>query len=224
MIYPTKTPPSSLFAYVKNGVVYDLSNTYREDSCRVEINETNSPKFTVTTNEGDSTQKVETFYLYDLIENGDTYDSEHNTFYKTIHSGDESVSAYTFNEYFHDSCEDEIKRTLISRYGSRYDYFTEKLSRLGVPTYMLSISGDSKYELSGVLSISFNEDDYNGLRKQAVAENIVQTAMECANKYGFTLGQIVNKSVGNNPSALYIQVTNDKMSLEKQQDEPLQQA
>ena len=162
------------YAYVKNGVIFKVTNYDNGDSCAVKIFDENCPSITVN---------GKRLYLDNYIEVGDIY--ENGSFMKTVHdeeaSGEEQV---TFQEFYKKECEDTIGNALVAQYTKTYDDFLNDLSQLGVPTFMFEQSSDS---VEGIEQIDFTEVYYNDSKENEVEKLALQAASDTAFKYGYKL-------------------------------------
>lgn len=166
---------SEKYAYVKNGVIFDIKTYDNGDSCAVKMSVDNVDSITVDRNK---------LYLDSYIENGDAYAD--GKFKKRIHSEDANEEiVVTLTEYYKMDCEADIASALVEQYYNTYGDFTNNLSMLGVPEYMI-VQGGSTVTPESV-QVNFTESYYNDTKLNEVKKRVLQAAKDTANHYGYKL-------------------------------------
>ena len=176
------------YAYVKDGIIFNIKSINSGDACVVEMNETNVPYITT----GKTATTPVKLYFDGYIEDGDTY-SANDGFKKTIHStsGDADKSM-TYQAYYRELCEKAISDSIIANYTWTYADFANNLSRLGVPTWMITLiapDGDHSKEatVEGIDKIYFSESYYNESKEKRVKELAYSSACDIVDRYGYKL-------------------------------------
>lgn len=171
------------YAYVKNGVIFDIKTSDNGDSCVVQITEETVPYVTV-----DGVK----LYFNGYIEDGDTYNSG---FTKTVHNADKSKEeSLTYQEYYRNLCEENIADSIINNYTLTYKDFSDAIdgssrssSRLfGFPTWMFV---QDPTPVTGIEKIDFTEEYYNNAKENRIKELALQAASNTTNKYGYRLNR-----------------------------------
>ena len=165
------------YAYVKNGVIFEIKSYDNGDACAVAINDETTPYVTVNNAK---------LYFNDYIEDGDTYTIS-NGFKKTIHSENEELDKeVTYQNYYRTLCEEVIANTIISNYSLEYSDFVSDLSCFGIPTWMF-VQDPNHSTVEGIDKIDFTETYYNSLKEDKIKDLIFESASNTANKYGYKL-------------------------------------
>ena len=165
------------YAYVKNGVIFDIKYNDNGDSCVVEMSEETVPYITV-----DGTR----LYFNEYIEIGDTY-SANDGFKKTIHSTDgEDDKEMTYQDYYRELCIEQMSDSIIANYTMSYAEIIRNIDVLSVPCWMVQF-GCGSHTLVGITQIPFQIDDYNTLKENKVKEFALESASKTADKYGYKL-------------------------------------
>jgi hypothetical protein len=170
------------YAYVKDGVIFNIKSSNTGDACVVEMNETTVPYITV-----DNVKQ----YFDGYIEDGDTYKAESEggtkVFKKTVHSttgaADRSI---TYPAYYRELCEKAIADSLITNYTLTYTDFTNNLSKLGVPTWILN-QDPNETPVTGIEKIDFTQAYYNTSKEKRIKELAYESACNVVDKYGYKL-------------------------------------
>lgn len=165
------------YAYVKDGVIFDIMLSDNGDSCVVPITEETVPYVTV-----DGIK----LYFDGYIEDGDTY-TVSGGFKKTVHNAkkDEEKSS-TYQDYYRSLCEETIKQSIINKYYLTYNDFIDKLGRLGIPVWML-VQDLDQTEVEGIEKINFTEEYYNESKEESIKELALKSASNTTEKYGYKL-------------------------------------
>lgn len=174
------------YAYVKDGIIFNIKSFNSGDACVVEMNETNVPY--ITTGKTDTTQVK--LYFDGYIEDGDTYKAESGSstkiFKKTIHSTsggtDESM---TYQAYYRELCEKAISDSIIANYNWTYDDFANNLSRLGVPTWIFT--QDPTIVTPENTKINFTKEYYDTAKVKRIKEMAYSSACDVVDRYGYEL-------------------------------------
>lgn len=196
--------------FYKSGVVFKINNDiYSEDPCVLPVyqlptakedepykNEDKIPYFMAKN--GRYAEKAK-YFLDVYITPGDTYETE---FKKTIHSG-ETESSVTFADYYKGLCEKQIVSYIMGNGGKTYDelfkkkvgedpdtkepiyegYDVNKLSKIGVPLFVLKQAQDFGYSATSSVQIDLTEDKFDSLKENAIIALINSTAENLANRY-----------------------------------------
>lgn len=170
------------YAYVKKGVIFNISSINNGDKCAEEITSANTPYITVC-QKGVEEECVSssTKYFDSYIEDGDIY--ENGTFKKTVHgeNGDEEV---TFQDYYYSLCEAELATIIADNYEKSIEELKNStLGNVGFPLYMIKGMG---YSVTGVTQISL-EEKYVELKENEIKKRILSAASDVANIYGYDL-------------------------------------
>lgn len=168
------------YAYVKDGIIFNIKSFNNGDACAVEMNETNVPF--IETGKTDTT--LVKLYFDGYIEDGDTY-SANDGFKKTIHStsGDADKSM-TYQAYYRELCEKAISDSIIANYTWTYDDFANNLSRLGVPTWIFE---QDPTIVTDIEKIDFTREYYNASKEKRVKELAYSSACDVVDRYGYKL-------------------------------------
>ena len=168
------------YAYVKDGIIFNIKSINSGDACVVEMNETNVPYIST----GKTATTPVKLYFDGYIEDGDTY-SANDGFKKTIHStsGDADKSM-TYQAYYRELCEKAISDSIIANYTWTYADFANNLSRLGVPTWIFT---QDPTVVTGVAKINFTEEYYNASKEKRVKELAYSSACDVVDRYGYKL-------------------------------------
>jgi len=182
------------YAYVKDGIIFNIKSTDNGDACVEPITEDTVPFITTAKTSSDTPVKL---YFDGYIEDGDTYKAEPGSstkiFKKTIHSTsggtDESM---TYQAYYRELCEKAISDSIIANYTWTYNDFANNLSRLGVPTWMITLiapDGDHSREatVEGIDKIYFSESYYNESKEKRIKEMAYSSACDVVDRYGYEL-------------------------------------
>ena len=168
------------YAYIKNGVIFDVMSTKYPDSCAMEISSANAPYITV--GEGDTNQTNVNYYFDAYIEDGDTY-TPTNGFMKSVHAEKQAdEKSITFQEYYRELCLEQITDTIINNYTLDYAYYRDNLGEFGIPLFMFA---QDLRPVTGIDKINFTEDLYNSLKQQRIKELSLEAAEKVANKYNY---------------------------------------
>ena len=168
------------YAYVKDGIIFNIKSFNSGDACVVEMNETNVPY--ISTGKTDTT--LVKLYFDGYIEDGDTY-SANDGFKKTIHStsGDADKSM-TYQAYYRELCEKAISDSIIANYTWTYNDFANNLSRLGVPTWIFE---QDPTIVTDIEKIDFTREYYNASKEKRVKEMAYSSACDIVDRYGYKL-------------------------------------
>ena len=163
------------YVFVKNGVIFKiLTDSNNRDECAVKLTPENVPHIIVNDQE---------MYLDSLIEVGDVY-SEESGFKKSVHcQGDETEM--TFQEYYHDICEERLASMIASRalYYETNKGFKEYLKWIkDFPLYMIKSMG---YNVDEIDQIDLTDEKYNQLKVDEVKKMVLEAAQNMAHKYGY---------------------------------------
>jgi len=168
------------YAYVKDGIIFNIKSINNGDACAVEMNETNVPF--IKTGKTDTT--LVKLYFDGYIEDGDTY-SASTGFKKTIHSTSGGTDkSMTYQEYYRELCEKAISDSIIANYTWTYADFANNLSRLGVPTWIFT---QDPTLVTGITKINFTEEYYNTSKEKRVKELAYSSACDIVDRYGYKL-------------------------------------
>lgn len=168
------------YAYVKDGIIFNIKSINSGDACVVEMNETNVPY--ISTGKTDTT--LVKLYFDGYIEDGDTY-SANDGFKKTIHSTSGGTDkSMTYQAYYRELCEKAISDSIISNYTWTYDDFANNLSRLGVPTWIFT---QDPTLVTGITKINFTREYYNASKEKRVKELAYSSACDVVDRYGYKL-------------------------------------
>jgi len=168
------------YAYVKDGIIFNIKSINSGDACAVEMNETSVPYITTATT---ATTPVK-LYFDDYIEDGDTY-STSTSFKKTIHSTSGGTDkSMTYQAYYRELCEKAISDSIIANYTWTYADFANNLSRLGVPTWIFT---QDPTRVTGITKINFTEEYYNTSKEKRVKELAYSSACNIIDRYGYKL-------------------------------------
>ncbi len=168
------------YAYVKDGIIFNIKSINNGDACAVEMKETNVPY--ISTGKTDTT--LVKLYFDGYIEDGDTY-SASTGFKKTIHSTSGGTDkSMTYQDYYRELCEKAISDSIIANYTWTYADFANNLSRLGAPTWIFK---DDPTKITGIAKIDFTEEYYNASKEKRVKELAYSSACDVVDRYGYEL-------------------------------------
>jgi hypothetical protein len=168
------------YAYVKDGIIFNIKSINSGDACVVEMNETNVPYITT----GKTATTLVKLYFDGYIEDGDTY-SASTGFKKTIHSTSGGTDkSMTYQAYYRELCEKAISDSIIANYTWTYDDFANNLSRLGVPTWIFT---QDPTIVEGIAKINFTREYYNASKEKRVKELAYSSACDIVDRYGYKL-------------------------------------
>ena len=168
------------YAYVKDGIIFNIKSFNSGDACAVEMNETNTPF--IETGKTDTT--LVKLYFDGYIEDGDTY-SANDGFKKTIHSTSGGTDkSMTYQAYYRELCEKAISDSIIANYAWTYADFANNLSRLGVPTWIFT---QDPTKVTGITKINFTREYYNASKEKRVKELAYSSACDVVDRYGYKL-------------------------------------
>lgn len=168
------------YAYVKDGIIFNIKSFNNGDACAVEMNETNVPF--IETGKTDTT--LVKLYFDGYIEDGDTY-SANDGFKKTIHSTSGGTDkSMTYQAYYRELCEKAISDSIIANYTWTYADFANNLSRLGVPTWIFT---QDPTVVTGIAKINFTREYYNASKEKRVKELAYSSACDVVDRYGYKL-------------------------------------
>ena len=168
------------YAYVKDGIIFNIKSFNNGDACAVEMNETNVP-FIETGKTATTPVKL---YFDGYIEDGDTY-SANDGFKKTIHSTSGGTDkSMTYQAYYRELCEKAISDSIIANYTWTYADFANNLSRLGVPTWIFT---QDPTVVTGIAKINFTREYYNASKEKRVKELAYSSACDVVDRYGYKL-------------------------------------
>lgn len=173
------------YAYVKDGIIFNIKSINSGDACAVEMNETNVPFITT----GKTATTPVKLYFDGYIEDGDTYKAESGSstkiFKKTIHSTSGGTDkSMTYQAYYRELCEKAISDSIIANYTWTYADFANNLSRLGVPTWIFT---QDPTLVTGITKINFTEEYYNASKEKRVKEMAYSSACDIVDRYGYKL-------------------------------------
>ena len=168
------------YAYVKDGIIFNIKSFNNGDACAVEMNETNVPF--IETGKTDTT--LVKLYFDGYIEDGHTY-SANDGFKKTIHSTSGGTDkSMTYQAYYRELCEKAISDSIIANYTWTYADFANNLSRLGVPTWIFT---QDPTVVTGIAKINFTREYYNASKEKRVKELAYSSACDVVDRYGYKL-------------------------------------
>lgn len=174
------------YAYVKDGIIFNIKSTDNGDACVEPITEDTVPFITTAKTSSDTPVKL---YFDGYIEDGDTYKAESGSstkiFKKTVHStsGDADKSM-TYQAYYRELCEKAISDSIIANYTWTYADFANNLSRLGVPTWIFT---QDPTIVEGIDKIDFTKEYYNASKEKRVKEMAYSSACDIVDRYGYEL-------------------------------------
>ena len=169
------------YAYVKNGIIFNIKSINSGDACAVEMNETSVPFITTAKTSSDTPVKL---YFDGYIEDGDTY-STNDGFKKTIHSTSGGTDkSMTYQAYYRELCEKAISDSIIANYTWTYADFANNLSRLGVPTWIFT---QDPTLVTGITKINFTEEYYDTDKEKRIKEMAYSSACDVVDRYGYEL-------------------------------------
>jgi hypothetical protein len=168
------------YAYVKDGIIFNIKSFNSGDACAVEMNETSVPYIST----GKTATTPVKLYFDGYIEDGDTY-SASTGFKKTIHSTSGGTDkSMTYQAYYRELCEKAISDSIIANYTWTYDDFANNLSRLGVPTWIFT---QDPTIVEGIAKINFTREYYNASKEKRVKELAYSSACDIVDRYGYKL-------------------------------------
>lgn len=173
------------YAYVKDGIIFNIKSINSGDACVVEMNETNVPYIST----GKTATTPVKLYFDGYIEDGDTYKAESGSstkiFKKTIHSTSGGTDkSMTYQAYYRELCEKAISDSIIANYTWTYADFANNLSRLCVPTWIFT---QDPTLVTGITKINFTEEYYNTSKEKRVKELAYSSACDIVDRYGYML-------------------------------------
>ena len=169
------------YAYVKDGIIFNIKSFNNGDACAVEMNETNVPF--IETGKTDTT--LVKLYFDGYIEDGDTY-SANDGFKKTIHSTSGGTDkSMTYQAYYRELCEKAISDSIIANYTWTYADFANNLSRLGVPTWIFT--QDPTIVTPENTKINFTKEYYDTAKVKRIKEMAYSSACDVVDRYGYEL-------------------------------------
>ena len=174
------------YAYVKDGIIFNIKSINNGDACAEPITEDTVPFITTAKTSSDTPVKL---YFDGYIEDGDTYKAESGSstkiFKKTVHStsggADKSME---YQAYYRELCEKAISDSIIGNYTWTYDDFANNLSRLGVPTWIFE---QDPTKVTGITKINFTREYYNASKEKRVKELAYSSACDVVDRYGYEL-------------------------------------
>ena len=161
---------SKKYAYVKNEVIFKISNYDSGDGCAIEMTIDNVPSITVNGTP---------LYFDSYIEEGDVFDGR--TFKKSLDCLGDTMR---LEDYYNRLCNEEVANTIITQYWNDYEYFENNLGELGIPTYMFK--GQATVEPSDI-QIDFTEEYYTEAKENKVKEMAYKAACDKAYVYGYKI-------------------------------------
>lgn len=173
------------YAYVKDGIIFNIKSINSGDACVVEMNETNVPYITT----GKTATTPVKLYFDGYIEDGDIYKAESGSstkiFKKTIHSTSGGTDkSMTYQAYYRELCEKAISDSIIANYTWTYADFANNLSRLGVPTWIFT---QDPTVVTGIAKINFTEEYYDTAKVKRIKEMAYSSACDIVDRYGYEL-------------------------------------
>ena len=179
-----KTNIGEVYFYILDGVVFNVLSYSNGDTCAKKgvsavtdaDKEVLVPSFTVKKDE-----KTTTYYLSNLISDGDKYAG--GSF--TKHPDTEIGGGENINTYYNTLCKEQIKNTIKGRPAADFDFFNENKNLLGIPEFM--ISGAEGYTVTGVSQITFTKAAFNTMKEEVVKSEAWKAGNSRANDFGYKL-------------------------------------
>ena len=203
----TQFPTSSikLYYFIKDNVIFNIApNNPNNDPCAIPLgggtDDEKLPSLTVQYNDGINQTKNITYYLTDLIADGDKKTTTQGTciFKKTIHETGETLTSYV--ESLHDECINTIKNIIKTYPNVSNDFLRTKIKQK-LPAFMYVEYIDAQHtqkqynitsstEITNVTNIQIdilNDQLIDNLKIETTQEEIYKIATNKANQFGFNL-------------------------------------
>jgi hypothetical protein len=177
-----KTIIGEVYFYILDGVVFNVLSYSNGDTCvRKGVSavtdadkEVLVPSFTVKKD-----RKTTTYYLSNLISDGDKYDGASFT----KHPDAEIGGGENINTYYNTLCKEQIKNAIKGKPAADFDFFNGNKKLLGIPEFM--ISGAEGYTVTGVSQITFTKAEFDKAKKEVAQSEALKAADSKAREFGY---------------------------------------